>query len=405
MTDLQALNREFEKYDQVRKAHTYRLAEGDGDEFDDDYEIATLDLGRYLRGDEGDKARFAAELNSALEEIGFAVLVGHGVDIALYDRAEELVLELFTATTLADKMRFRAARHGSVSQGYFPIEETSDIHPDLVEGWVWCRRSFDIPQRREKPFRAEDYWPSAEYEAQLRPLVLAHEALFKPIAQAIFQGLGCHPHIYDRRLTETNFGLRLNYYPPLTDVQDGSGAGRLLGHEDVDLFTILPASRVEGLQVWNHRSGKWVRMRAPYGSIVINTGDYMQRISNDRLPSTTHRVGKPSDGSHRSTARVSFPMAVYLWEDEIREVLPGLGEPRYEPIKGPARCSRLHLPPGAEEGIAIRRSLRDDRLLGRPAKPHAGAHRYPGSERDDAARDEPEGREGEHEPDGRQLSA
>ena len=333
MTDLQTLNREFEKYDQVRKAHTYRLAECDGDEFDDDYEIATLDLGRYLRGDEGDKARFVAELNAALEEIGFAVLVGHGVDIALYDRAEELTLELFTTTTLAEKMRFRAARHGSVSQGYFPIEETSDIHPDLVEGWVWCRRAFDIPQRRETPFSAADYWPRAEYEAQLRPLVLAHEALFKPIAQAIFQGLGCDPHIYDRKLTETNFGLRLNYYPPLTDVQDGSGAGRLLGHEDVDLFTILPASRVEGLQVWNHRSGKWVRMRAPYGSIVINTGDYMQRISNDRLPSTTHRVGKPGDGSHLSTARVSFPMAVYVWEDEILEVLSGQGAPKYEPIK------------------------------------------------------------------------
>jgi len=333
MTDLQALNREFEKYDQVRKAHTYRLAEGEGDEFDDDYEIATLDLGQFLRGDEGDRARFAAELNGALEEIGFAVLVGHGVDTSLYDRAEDLTLELFTTTSLEDKMRFRAARHGSVSQGYFPIEETSDIHPDLVEGWVWCRRAFDIPQRREASFRANGYWPRAEYEVRLRPLVLAHEQLFKPIAQAIFQGLGCHPHIYDRKLTETNFGLRLNYYPPLTDAQDSGGAGRLLGHEDVDLFTLLPASRVEGLQVWNHRSGKWVRMRAPYGSIIINTGDYMQRISNDRLPSTTHRVGKPSDGSHRSTPRVSFPMAVYLWEDEILEVLPGLGEPKYEPIK------------------------------------------------------------------------
>src|SRR4029079_18740126 len=148
-----------------------------------------------------------------------------------------------------------------------------------------------------------------------------------------FQGLGCDPHIYDRKLTETNFGLRLNYYPPLTDEQDNSGAGRLLGHEDVDLFTILPASRVEGLQVWNHRSGKWVRMRAPSGSITINTGDYMQRISNDRLPSTTHRVGKPSDGSHRSTARVSFPMAVLSCEDELLEVLRGLGSPNYEPIK------------------------------------------------------------------------
>ena len=333
MTDLQALNREFEKYDQVRKAHTYRLAEGEGDEFDEGYEIATLDLGRYLRGDARDKAAFAAELNAALEEIGFAVLVGHGVDTALYDEAEEGVLELFTTTSLADKMRFRAARHGSVSQGYFPIEETSDIHPDLVEGWVWCRRAFDIPQQRDAPFRADDYWPRAEYERVFRPLVLAHETLFKPIAQAIFQGLGCDPHIYDDKLTETNFGLRLNYYPPLTDEQDSSGAGRLLGHEDVDLFTLLPASRVEGLQVWNHRSGKWVRMRAPYGSIVINTGDYMQRISNDRLPSTTHRVGKPGDGSHRSTARVSFPMAVYVWEDEILEVLPGLGKAKYEPIK------------------------------------------------------------------------
>ncbi len=333
MTDLQALNREFAKYDQVRKSHTYRLAEGEGDAFDDDYEIATLDLGRYLHGDAADKAGFAAELNEALEEIGFAVLVGHGVDTALYDEVEERVLELFTTTSLADKMRFRAARHGSVSQGYFPIEETSDIHPDLVEGWVWCRRAFDVPQRREAPFRAEDYWPRAQYERQLRPLVLAHEALFKPIAQAMFQGLGCDPHIYDRKLTETNFGLRLNYYPPMTAEQDGSGAGRLLGHEDVDLFTILPASRVDGLQVWNHRSGKWVRLSAPPGSIIINTGDYMQRISNDRLPSTTHRVGKPTDGSHLSAARVSFPMAVYVWENEMLEVLPGQGAPKYEPIK------------------------------------------------------------------------
>src|SRR4029078_9501792 len=131
-----------------------------------------------------------------LQEIGFAVLVGHGVDPVIYAEMEELTLDLFTTLALTEKMRFRAARHGSVSQGYFPIEETSDIHPDLVEGWVWCRRAFDIPQRREAPFRAEDYWPSAEYEAQLRPLVLAHEALFKPIAQAIFQGLGCDPHIY-----------------------------------------------------------------------------------------------------------------------------------------------------------------------------------------------------------------
>jgi len=340
MTDRYALNQDFNRYDQVRKAHTYRLAEHESDEFDEDYEIATLDIEPFLRGNAQDKARFAAAFAAALQEIGFAVLVGHGVDNALYDQMHDSVLDLLTSTPPGDKMRFRAKRHGSVAQGYFPIEETSEIHPDLVEGWVWCRRAFDIPQDRAQPFRAEDCWPRADYERQFRRLALAHEALFKPIAQAMFLGLGCDPHIYDDKLTETNFGLRANYYPSMSEDQDRSGAGRLLGHEDVDLFTILPASRAEGLQVWNHLSGKWVRLSAPPGSIVINTGDYMQLISNDRLPSTTHRVGKPRDGSHLAKARVSFPIAVYVWENEILEVLPELGPPRYEPIKAVAFHTR-----------------------------------------------------------------
>jgi isopenicillin N synthase-like dioxygenase len=330
MTDVNALSRDFRKYDQVEKSHTYRLAEHKSDAFDEDYRIATLDIEPFLHGD---KARFADELASALGEIGFAVLEGHGVDPALYDEMDEQVLDLFEKNPLEEKMRFNAERHGSVAQGYFPIEHTSEIHPDLVEGWVFCRRAFDVAQRRSIPFRAEDYWPHSKYEREFQRLILAHEALFKPIAQAMFMGLGVDPHIYDAKLTGTNFGLRLNYYPPMSEEQARSGAGRLLGHEDVDLFTILPASRVDGLQVWNHRSGKWVRLSPPRGAIIINTGDYMQRISNDRFPSTTHRVGKPTDSSHLMQPRVSFATNVYLWEDEMLEVLPGLGKPKYPPIK------------------------------------------------------------------------
>jgi isopenicillin N synthase-like dioxygenase len=336
----QALNQDFSRYDQVRKAHTYRLAEHEGDAFDEDYKIATLDFAPFLHGDAGDKARFAAAFGAALKEIGFAVLVGHGVDARLYDEMHACILDLFTSTPLDEKMRHRAKRHGSVAQGYFPIEETSEIHPDLVEGWVWCRRAFDMPQDRSDPFRAEEHWPRASYERQFRRLAFAHEALFQPIARAMLQGIGCDPHAYDARLTNTNFGLRANYYPPMSEAQDRSGAGRLLGHEDVDLFTILPATDIDGLQVWNHASGKWVRLSAPPGAIIINTGDYMQRVSNDLLPSTTHRVGKPRDGSHLARARVSCPIAVYVWENEMLEVLPGLGPPRYEPIRAIAFHTR-----------------------------------------------------------------
>ncbi len=333
MADVSASNRDFTRYDQVEKNHTYRLAEHPSDAFDEDYEIGTLDLGRFLSGNAADKAKFVEAFGAAIQDIGFSVLTGHGVDTRLYDDMHDLVIELFESLSLDEKMQFRAQRQGSVNQGYFPIEETSDIHPDQVEGWVWCRRAFDMPQKRSAEFRVEDFWPDANYEQVCRRLALAHEQLFKPIAQAMFQSLGCDPHLYDQKLTNTNFGLRLNYYPALHEDQEQSGAGRLLGHEDVDLFTLLPAPREEGLQVWNHRSNKWVRLKAPPGSIIINTGDYMQRISNDRLPSTTHRVGNPEDGSQTSAPRVSFPMAVYVWEDEVLDVLPGLGKPKYEPIK------------------------------------------------------------------------
>ena len=67
-------------------------------------------------------------------------------------------------------------------------------------------------------------------------------------------------------------------------------------------------------------------------SIILNTGDYMQRISNDRLPSTSHRVSQPREAQALSRPRVSFPMAIYVWEDTLLEVLPGQGDPRYGPI-------------------------------------------------------------------------
>ena len=149
---ISAVNQDFIKYDQVDKPHTYHLAEtGAEDEFDKDFVLKTCDLNLALHGDDVDKQRFADDLGTALREIGFAILVGHGVDTSLYDGATDRVIEFFTAPSLDEKMRYRAQRAGSVNQGYFPIKETSDIHPDLVEGWVFCRRAFDIAGPRDTP--------------------------------------------------------------------------------------------------------------------------------------------------------------------------------------------------------------------------------------------------------------
>ncbi len=326
-----ASSAEFSRYDQVDKPD-YHLAEAaDGpDDFDEDFEFTVCDLGRFLHGNASDRKAFAQELGEAMRGIGFAILEGHGVDPRLFDDAAGWVEELFTETPLEEKLGFRAARHGAVSEGYFPIKETSDIHPDLVEGWVFGRRAFDLDGAAD--FDARAFWPRPELEERFRALILAELPLFLPIMQSILSGLGCEPHLFDARLAVPNLGQRLNYYLPLVGADAESGAGRLLGHEDVDLFTLLPAPTVEGLQVLN-ADGRWVRLDAPPGSIVLNTGDYLQRLSNDILPSTTHRVGRPRDPAAAARSRVSFPLAAYLRPDEVLKVLPGLPDPKYDPIR------------------------------------------------------------------------
>lgn len=337
---IESVNQEFRKYEQVQKNQSYHLSEQSGlEEFDEVYQIRTCDMGLYFMGGESGKKEFARQLTEAMRGIGFAILTNHGVDPALYDEAERKTGEVFEKTTREQRMKYHAKRFGSVNQGYFPIKETTIIHPDLVEGWVFCRRAFNLDDSTS--YKESDYWPAPGLEPFFRKLVLTHQKLILPIMQSILMGLGVDPHLYDKKFTGTNFGFRLNYYPPLTATDEASGGGRMLGHEDVDFFTILPAQSVDGLQVLNHENMKWIHLKAPKGSIILNTGDYMQRITNDILPSTTHRVSKPRNKELYTKPRISFPMAVYVWEDEILEVLPNMGTPRYEPIRAEEFHTRI----------------------------------------------------------------
>src|SRR5687768_16415311 len=96
---IHAQNQEFRNYDQVTKEQRYHLVEHpEAEEFDNDYRIETCDLKLFFEGGEDGRRRFAAELGSALEGIGFAILEGHGIDPDIYQLAETKVVELFETT-------------------------------------------------------------------------------------------------------------------------------------------------------------------------------------------------------------------------------------------------------------------------------------------------------------------
>ncbi len=111
---IRSSNREFTRYDQVDKSHTYALADSGQDSFDESFRLKTCDMRQFFTGGDAGKRKFAEELGASLAEIGFGCLVGHGVDPALYEEANRAVVEVMTRPGLAEKMRFRAKRFGSV---------------------------------------------------------------------------------------------------------------------------------------------------------------------------------------------------------------------------------------------------------------------------------------------------
>ena len=98
---IHALNKDFRKYEQVRKDHEYNLVEhAETESFDEEYEIRTCDMRLFFEGGDSGRQQFAKELGEALEGIGFAILSNTGVDPLIYQNGETKVADLFENTKL-----------------------------------------------------------------------------------------------------------------------------------------------------------------------------------------------------------------------------------------------------------------------------------------------------------------
>jgi isopenicillin N synthase-like dioxygenase len=69
-------------------------------------------------------------------------------------------------------------------------------------------------------------------------------------------------------------------------------AVRAGAHEDINLITLLIGASADGLEVLT-RENQWFAIKAQGDDIVVNVGDMLQRLTNNKLRSTTHRVVNP----------------------------------------------------------------------------------------------------------------
>lgn len=266
------------------------------------------------------KQAFAEALGHSFRETGFAVISDHPISQSVINRAVDASKAFFELPEDVKEKYHDAA--GGRQRGYTPFgteNAKGNASADLKEFWHTGR---DLPA--DSPYRATmKDTPTvpevAEFDAATRDFYAAMDAFGAQLLRAVAMHLGLPESWFDDKVESGNSILRLLHYPP-QDNPPPQGTVRAGAHEDINVITLLLGAEEAGLQAL-HRSGDWLDVNPPAGSLVINCGDMLQRLTGGILPSTTHRVLNPSP-ERAKFPRYSTPFFLHFNQDVLIEALP-----------------------------------------------------------------------------------
>jgi len=278
----------------------------------------------FTRSD-GDFAGFAADLGASFERYGFAVVSDHGINEALITAALERTKAFFA---LPDAVKRAYVIPGGAGQrGFTPFGvETAkgEERADLKEFWHVGREL--PPGHRYAPVIPPNIWPAEVpgFRESLGGLYAGLDALGERLLGAIARHLGLADDFFAGPTRDGDSVLRLLHYPP---VSADASAVRAGAHEDINAITLLLGAEEAGLELLT-ADGAWLPVSPPAGSVVVNIGDMLQRLTNHRLPSTTHRVVNPAP-ERRGFPRYSTPFFLHFAPDYLIQTLPNCAGPSY----------------------------------------------------------------------------
>ncbi|MCU1455058.1 MAG: 2OG-Fe(II) oxygenase family protein [Acidimicrobiales bacterium] len=308
--------------------------------------LRVIDLGPCWTGGEAGKEAVAREIGRACEEIGFFLIVNHGVDDDLVLECRALAREFFDLP-LPDKQRVAQPKPGLV-RGYreigtfaagYEIDESSpgELREDFAIGPI------DPPadDYHQGPRSDDHFWPNTwpDEPAGLRGAwtryYRAMEVLSTEMAGLFARALALPPTFFADKNDRHISMLKVINYPDQID-EPAEGEVRIRAHGDLGDFTILHHEKTPGSLEVETRAGEWIEVPAVPGGYVVNLGDLMMRWTNDRWISTKHRVVNPPRDQAANSRRMSMPFFHQPNYDALIACLPSCTSaddpPRYEPI-------------------------------------------------------------------------
>ncbi|MFK7813910.1 MAG: isopenicillin N synthase family dioxygenase [Maribacter sp.] len=270
--------------------------------------VPSVDLKDFTSGDSDRKEKFIKEIGKAFEEIGFVALSGHFL-------SEELVEDLYS----------------EIKQFFGLPQDTKDRYE--IEG-IGGQRGYTSFGKEHAKGRKEgdlkEFWHFGQYvdnnpklEAEYPDNVIVNELpkfnaigketyqMLEKTAKYVLRALALHLELeetyFDDYIRNGNSILRPIHYPPITS--EPKNAVRAAAHGDINLITLLMGAHGRGLQVMNHE-GEWVDAIARPDQVMINVGDMLARLTNNKLKSTIHQVVNPPKELW-GTSRYSIPFFMH----------------------------------------------------------------------------------------------
>ena len=274
--------------------------------------IPSVDLSDFLSDNPNQKQKFVQELGSAYEDIGFVSLKNHFLDDQLVDSLYSEIKDFF-ALPLETKSSYEIPGLGG-QRGYISFGKEhakGKKEGDLKEFWHFGQE----PQ--EDANLIEEYPKNVEVKELPKfntTGMQAYKMLEKTgiyVLRALALYIGLDEYYFDHWASNGNSILRPIHYPPIT--QEPKGAVRAGAHGDINLITLLMGASAGGLQVLR-KDGEWIDAIPNEDELVINVGDMLERLTNNKLRSTIHRVVNPPK-QQWGTPRYSIPFFMHPRSD------------------------------------------------------------------------------------------
>jgi len=274
--------------------------------------IPSVNLEDFVSGDPIRKEKFVKEIGAAFEDIGFVALSGHFLSDALVDQLYSEIKKFFQLPqNVKDKYEITGigGQRGYTSFGKEHAKGKKE--GDLKEFWHFGQYVEDNP-------KLEAEYPDNVTVSELPEFNQVGKETYKMLektAQYVLRALALHLSLeetyFDDYIKNGNSILRPIHYPPITE--EPKNAVRAAAHGDINLITLLMGAHGKGLQVQNHE-GQWVDAIARPDQLMINVGDMLSRLTNNKLKSTIHQVVNPPKELW-GTSRYSIPFFMHPVSD------------------------------------------------------------------------------------------